>query len=208
MEPKEPDDEPDEQQLAAVQRLLEREAAADVQAIVQLYGALPAWVPKPVTDRIGHSLAILRNAKQVPDRITEIVAAHRRQADGYDVPGTALDATAFITAIDYLAHVQWALEQGQERALMEMAGSDSAFGRHIQQQRQLQSLAMNEDKKVQARAKEQNWLAIGRPLRTARPVASDRWLAEQIAKRSSDPASTIRAALPRLGLSRPRKENG
>jgi hypothetical protein len=49
---------------------------------------------------------------------------------------------------------------------------------------------------------ERRWVEIGTPLRQKNPELSNMALAKHIARRAEEPVSTIRQALPRLGLSK------
>jgi hypothetical protein len=124
VESPEPDYEPDPELLERIERVFEAMEAAKAEAIARLYGTLADQLPKPVLRLIRQALDSLRNAGQSTERIVAIVEAARR--DKYDVPGSARDADDFIKSADYLGHVQWALEQGKERALEELAGERAA----------------------------------------------------------------------------------
>jgi hypothetical protein len=118
------DDEPDPRQVETVERHLAKQTQARRNAIAKLYGGLPDWLPEPVHFGIEQSLVTLRNARQPFKCIAEFVGQHRKGE--IQVPGGAHDVTDFIKAVNYLAHVQWALSLGKERALEELAGSRAA----------------------------------------------------------------------------------
>jgi hypothetical protein len=176
---------------------VERESRS---AIAMLYGDLPPWFPEPALNLVRQSIASLRNAGQSDERIRDIVARERDCT--LEVPGSARDPDDFYKSANYLAHVQWALELDPRRALTELAGQDAAVGWRLRQQRRRFSATGNETKKARKNQREQQWLTIGRPLRANFPKETDSWLAKQISKESGDKASTIRAALARLGLTR------
>ena len=194
------DDEPSPQDIAAAERILETEEAFCAAAIARLYGPLPEWLPTPVLPQIRQALAAQRNAGQSPERISETISVARRGR--YDVPGSVLDSVDFIKSANYLAHVQWALEQGKARALTELSGRAAAIGQRTVEQRRTYSRKGNEAKRERASQREHEWLAIGRPLRSRLPNMTDNQLAQQIASKTGSKPSTIRAALKKLGLAK------
>jgi hypothetical protein len=142
--------------------------SADLAAIRQTLGELPAYLPEPVTSYIRQAVASLRNAEQSPSRITQLVAQHRR--DQLEVPATALDVGDFIKSVDYLAHVQGALELREARAIEQLAGRQAAYGAQVVAQRRQFSAKGNASKKKTAELRTQKWLAAGKPLRTKHPT--------------------------------------
>lgn len=116
----------DDAKLAAeFDRILAAEAVLDAQAITQLYGQLPDWLPESTRSRIEQAVATLRNAEQSPERIVEVVAQAGR--DEIEIPGSAQrNMSAFIQAADALAHVQWALSLPKADAIRELGGELAA----------------------------------------------------------------------------------
>jgi hypothetical protein len=178
----------------------EAQARADSDAIAKLYGRLPEWLPEPVHLQMTQALASLRNAGQSVAQIARTIAQARRNR--IKAPGTAVDAVDFIKSANLLAHVQWALSLGEGRAIQELGGSIAALGNRVQRDRRALPKQGNAAKKQAALARESKWTAIGGPLRGNHPYKSDTWLAEMIARRTGDNKSTIRAAIPRLGLTK------
>jgi len=199
------DDDPTPEQLAAVERFLDAGARETEAVIAKLYGPLPSWFPQPALLHVRQAIDSLRDAEQSDEQILEVVKQER--AGTLQVPGTARDSVGFYRSANYLAHVQWALEQSPERALTELAGADAAWAWQARRRQREFSRKGNEAKQEQADEHVQNWLAIGLLLRKQHPNASDRWLADRIAVRSGDKASTIRAALqPEMPLAVLRRE--
>jgi hypothetical protein len=122
---KEPRPPRSEDELAsALDRIFQTWIDADAETIAKLFGALPEWLPEPGLPRIRQAVETLRNSKQSPERIDSIVK--QVHDDRLTVPGTVLDEGDFTKSAHYLAHVQWALSQGKQRASEILAGSRAA----------------------------------------------------------------------------------
>jgi hypothetical protein len=77
------------------------------------------------------------------------------------------------------------------------------LGTRIRKQRREYSKKGNEKRAADAERKRQEWLKIGKPLRAKHPDKSNSWLAAEIAKKfPGTKKSSIRVAIPSLGLSR------
>ena len=61
---------------------------------------------------------------------------------------------------------------------------------------------LNDQRKQAAARNLKRWRTLGAELRRKNPSKSDRWLAAQVAIKTGDPPSTVRAAFSELGLSR------
>jgi hypothetical protein len=194
-----PDDSLSAEQAKALDRYLDAEAAQFAAAINRLFGQLPNWLPEPTLPIIRRCIANLRAAEQSDERIVELVALARNHALE-DIPGTALDATSFFQNVHDLAHVQEALTRDKATAIKELGGSDAELGNRLRIQRGTFSSRGNASKRKTADEKAQKWLKIGAPIRNDHPSNSNTWLAKQIANKSGDKESTIRAAIPALGL--------
>jgi hypothetical protein len=185
--------------LAGIDRIFQADCKFESDVIATLYGPLPDWLPESVPPFLGRAIASLRHAKQSVEAIAKLVAKERRCALE-TVPGTVLDVTNFFESVNYLAHVQWALSLGKPRAIQELAGSDAVIGnRSRMHQRTLPKLG-NAAKKKQALEKRRKWKAIGTALRSKHPEKPNTWLAKQIARESGGKESSIRSAIPSLGL--------
>lgn len=186
------------EQLKAMDRYLDAVHVAYATTIAKLFeGGLPDWVPEPAVTRVRQAIASLQAADQSDARICEIVALERDCR--LEIPDVR-DPINFYDSVNYLAHVQWALGEGKAKALKELGGQSAAIGDAVRDQRRQYSARGNATKKEKAAKNAQTWLDIGAPLRGSHPGASNTWLARQIANRSGDKESTIRAALAELGL--------
>lgn len=177
------------------------ESAADAKAISYLYGKLPEWLRRdePMYAGIEQDVGTLRNADQSPKRIAAVVAQAGR-GKLKTIPASVHDVTAFLQAAHRLARVQQALRLGKARALEELGGKDAALGDRVRTQRRTFFASGNASKKKTAEINRAKWRSMGQSLRLKRPGASDSWLAREIASKCGDKESTIRAAIPALGL--------
>jgi len=92
-----------------------------------------------------------------------------------------------------------------DRARQIRTERSAELGARVRTQRRKYSKRGNDSKKREAERKAQRWLEIGQALRAKNPEKSDSWLAAQIAAKTGDKKSTIRAAIPRLDLGRRKK---
>jgi hypothetical protein len=94
------------------------------------------------------------------------------------------------------------------REVMEREGEQAiqrqlaAIGARARAQRKDFSERGNASKKATVTQNHSKWLSIGKRLRDKHPHKSNAWLAKEIARESGHKESTIRAALPKLGLQR------
>lgn len=158
------------------------------------------WIGYQLEARGVPILAGQRIPRQLGQRCAE--ATKRLESDDlHDIPlTTALRWAAsgeFQRAGKLLKEL--VLSEGQQIVIERLA----QLGSRVRTQRRRYSRLGNDEKRRAAEEKAARWREIGKPLRTKNPGKSNSWLAEQIATKSpGDKVSTIRAALPKLGLSK------
>lgn len=171
-----------------------------LHVIKRLYGDLPDWLSGlPAAERIREALSVLRGARQSSKQMAATVLGARSIGRRPVISGPPE-----LLAAVYLARVQWALGLPKARAIEELVGSDAALGNRVRDQRRTFSSRANASKKEAAAEKARRWQQIGAPLRTRYPGRSNSWLAMEIARKSGDKVSSIRVALPALGLKKSR----
>ena len=96
-----------ESDLERISAWLERQHEVQDRAIKLLYGALPSWFPAPRREFAERTIEQLLNNGFSPEEIAAFV--ENEGTDKRFVPGSVKDASAFLHAVNELAHIKYAL---------------------------------------------------------------------------------------------------
>jgi hypothetical protein len=107
-----------------VRLILEAEETRQQAFMRALLGELPGWVHSETRRQLGIFYGDLSEQGFTDEQILAFVAHHEKSF----VPGRAPDSIAFLRAVNYLAHVRYAVSLGPEKGLEVLYGPDASRG--------------------------------------------------------------------------------
>jgi hypothetical protein len=105
---------------------LEHERELQEHALALIYGELPSWFPAPRREHAERIIVQLLNNSFSPEEIAGYV--ENEFTGKRFVPGTVKDSSAFLHAVNELAHIKYALSTSKEECLELLAGGQAVKG--------------------------------------------------------------------------------
>lgn len=117
---------PEQSNYEQVMAALGREDDNAERALQLLYGELPAWFPLPRLENARRIVYRLGHDGFTAEQIAKFTIDS--MADKWTVPAIVRDSSAFIHAINELAHIKYALSLPDNECLEMLAGKHAANG--------------------------------------------------------------------------------